>query len=300
MTKEPLLVGKYPPKVLNMGDSRCHIKSSPSNRFQNFLNQLPINAITTNTVILGDFNLDARMSNIPEYHRKVPLDKLNTFTLNANLHQLVKECTWSRIINGHLKESLLDHIYTTKPENVLKINYSVPTFGDHKFIFIELNFFAPLNVSTFYRREWSHYDQYLINDKMKHELLLLNNVIEDELTVNEFWNLLESVLIKTIDLVAPLSEVKISAKTKRTDMALHIKGKITKRKRLLHYNRINNCSLRISEIKVLNKEINNYFESKRAGNVRKVALGPNTNIWKAVKLAKSYSSVHLLLPSDNC
>ena len=62
--------------------------------------------------------------------------------------------------------------------------------GDHKFIFIELNFFAPLNVSTFYRREWSHYDQYLINDKMKHELLLLNNVIEDGLTVNELWNLL--------------------------------------------------------------------------------------------------------------
>ena len=70
-------------------------------------------------------------------------------------------------------------------------------------------------------------------------------------------------------------------------MALHIKGKITKRKRLLHYNRINNCSLRISEIKVLNKEINNYFQSKRAANVRKAALGPNTNIWKAVKLAKN-------------
>ena len=170
---------------------------------------------------------------------------------------------------------------------MLKINYSVPTFGDHKFIFIELNFFAPLNVSTFYRREWSNYDQNLINDKMKHELLLINNVIEDGLTVNELWNLLENVLINTIDLIAPLSEVKISAKTKRTDMALHIKGKITKRKRLLHYNRINNCSLRISEIKVLNKEINNYFESKRAGNVRKAALGPNTNIWKAVKLAKN-------------
>ena len=52
-------------------------------------------ALTSNSYILGDFNLNARMSNLPEYHRKIPLEKLGNFALNANLVQLVKQCTWS-------------------------------------------------------------------------------------------------------------------------------------------------------------------------------------------------------------
>ena len=95
-------------------------------------------AINCNSIVLGDFNLDARMSNIPEYHRKTQLDKLNSFALMANLTQIVKFCTWSRTINGVHKESLLDHIYVNKAENVLRINCSTPTFGDHILIDIEL------------------------------------------------------------------------------------------------------------------------------------------------------------------
>ena len=70
-------------------------------------------ALTSNSIVLGDFNLDAKMSNVPDYHRKIPLENLNLFALNENLVQLVKECTWSRVVNGSLKESILDHIYVT-------------------------------------------------------------------------------------------------------------------------------------------------------------------------------------------
>ena len=48
-------------------------------------------ALTNNSYLLGDFNLDARMSDVPEYHRKIQLDKLNKFALDHNLVQLVEE-----------------------------------------------------------------------------------------------------------------------------------------------------------------------------------------------------------------
>ena len=244
-------------------------------------------ALTNNTCLLGDFNLDARMSNVPEYHRKIPLEKLGNFALNANLVQLVKECTWSRTINGILKESLLDHIYVNKPENVRKVSYFVPTLGDHKLVAIELVVKAPLNETLLYKRDWSKYDPNLINDKMLHELSCLNVANTDALTVNEFWNVLENVLVNTIDFVAPLKAVKMSTKSHSSELPKYLKEKITKRKRLLHYNKTNVCTLRIPEIKLLNKEINFYFQNRRASRVKQAALGPKVNIWKAVKLAKN-------------
>ena len=62
---------------------------SPDSFFETQI-EIISNALTTDSIILGDFNLDARMSNVPKYQRKIPLEKLNTFALNANLHQLVK------------------------------------------------------------------------------------------------------------------------------------------------------------------------------------------------------------------
>ena len=147
---------------------------------------------------------------------------MSTFALNANLHQLVKQCTWSRVINGNLKESLLDHIYVNKLENVLKITYSVPTFGDYKFISIELDLTPPSNDTSLLKHDWSKYDPNLINDKMAHDLLYLNNMNADVLTVNVYWNVLETVLIKTNDCVAPLVEVKMSPKTQRNDLPIHV------------------------------------------------------------------------------
>ena len=122
---------------------------------------------------------------------------------------------------------------------------------------------------------------------MLHELSCLNVANADALTVNEFWNVLENVLVNTIDFVAPLKAVKMSTKSHSSELPKYLKEKITKRKRLLHYNKTNVCTLRIPEIKLLNKEINFYFQNRRASRVKQAALGPKVNIWKAVKLAKN-------------
>ena len=43
---------------------------------------------------MGDFNLDTRMSNRPDYLRKEPLKLLNDFALGHNLSQIVEFCSW--------------------------------------------------------------------------------------------------------------------------------------------------------------------------------------------------------------
>ena len=72
--------------------------------------ELMANVLTNNCCVLDDFNLDANMTDSPDYHRRIPLEKLNTFALNANLSQMVKFSTWSRTTCGVQKESLLDHV----------------------------------------------------------------------------------------------------------------------------------------------------------------------------------------------
>ena len=79
------------------------------------------NALTRNTYIMGDFNLDAKMEMRPDYDRRVPLSCLINFALENDLIQMVTEVTWSRIINGIKKESLLDHVYVNNPATVLTV-----------------------------------------------------------------------------------------------------------------------------------------------------------------------------------
>ena len=85
---------------------------------------------------------------------------------------------------------------------------------------------------------------------MAHGIAGINHINVNDLIVNEYWNALENVLVKCIDCVAPIVVVNNTLKYKSSDLPNHIKGKITKRKRLLNFNKLNNCNLRIPEIKI--------------------------------------------------
>ena len=66
-----------------------------------------------NCVILGDFNLDARMEHNMDYKQKNLLEPLINFALRKSLIQRIDFTTWSCNINGILKQFLLDHVYVT-------------------------------------------------------------------------------------------------------------------------------------------------------------------------------------------
>ena len=102
------------------------------------------NAQCNGCYILGDFNLDAGMEGRPDYDRKIPLAQLSDFAVQNNLLQIVDFDTWSRVINGIKKESLIDHIYVNDISSVLNLKSEVPTLGDHLLLILDLNLKIPL------------------------------------------------------------------------------------------------------------------------------------------------------------
>ena len=79
------------------------------------------NAVTSNTYVMGDFNLDARMIMRHDYHYKIPLKALADLALELNLDQVINFNTWSRAINGVKKESCLDHVYANNAATITNV-----------------------------------------------------------------------------------------------------------------------------------------------------------------------------------
>ena len=66
----------------------------------------------------------------------------------------------------------------------------------------------------------------------------------------------------------------------------YVKQKIKRRKRLLLSDKRNNFTTNSSSIKLLNKEIKDYFNGIKLNRVERAAMGPKVNLWKAVNIAK--------------
>ena len=225
------------------------------------------------------------MESRQDYDRKVPLKMLTDFALESNLIQVIEFDTWSRVYNGVKKSSILDHIYVNNITSDQNVKYEVPTFGDHVIAIIVLNLSTWGDQKSVLKRNWKNYNQFTLNAVIKSNLPL--NFENDHVsTTQSYWNALENVIINAVDEVAPLIvDVPFDGKCK-WEIPCYIKNKINKRKCLLHLDKIRNVSINVPYVKLLNKEINNYFVGRRVCNVRRAADGPKGNIWRAVKLAK--------------
>ena len=69
------------------------------------------NAFTTETVLVGDFNLDNNKRMDVNYCNSSLFSKFNDHLGDLSLLQLVTFDTWSRLIGTNLRSSCLDHIY---------------------------------------------------------------------------------------------------------------------------------------------------------------------------------------------
>ena len=165
------------------------------------------NALTSNCYILGDFNLDARMEGIDSFNYKLPLCNLTEFALNNKLQQIIDFCTWSRIVNGVEKESLLDHVYVTDLATIKAVHYLEPVFGDHVLVIIELHSKIDLATNVHVKRNWKGYAT-LKMDNLVSGSLGSTCCAWDDLSVQEHWNVLENVIINSIDALAPLDFIQ--------------------------------------------------------------------------------------------
>ena len=66
------------------------------------------NALTTNTILLGDFNLDWSKHHSEDYSHKNYFSDMDHKLGASNPIQLVDFITWTRTVNGQVKQSVLD------------------------------------------------------------------------------------------------------------------------------------------------------------------------------------------------
>ena len=138
-----------------------------------FSSQLSLlrNALKENCVIMGDFNLDAEKGHRLDYVYKIPMKFLTDFTLEHNLTQLVTFNTWSRTIKGVIKESLLDHVYVNNFAAVSNVTFTVPVFGDHVLVLIDLKTRLFTTNETVIKRNWSGYSPSLMNNNLLNKIM---------------------------------------------------------------------------------------------------------------------------------
>ena len=254
-----------------------------------FENQLKIikTACTKNTVLLGDLNLDWFKKELRQYAFRAYFDDFERVLSGTDLVQMVNFPTWSRTINGVVKESLLDHFYSNNPLSISDIHPVEPIFGDHCMIVASICTVKP-PPSFCYRRNWSSYDRSTLCEN-----LALVDWHCDYDDVQSYWNNFENKLLAVIDNLVPLTSFSNHITTKQT-LPASIKSKINLRKRLIASFRSSKCAVTKTRLSVVNKEIKSYFKNIRSNKVRKTIIPGNTkSLWKAVRLAKDQNTANL-------
>jgi hypothetical protein len=143
---------------------------------------------------------------------------------NENLIQIVDSPTWSRSVNGVLRESLIDHIYVADLASITK-PYSIrPLFGDHLLLICCVENDTGRG-SCSIRRSWKNYSKTALC-----RLLANEDWSCESDTVQGTWNVFENKLVRIIDTIVP--EMSFFNSEIVQKIAPEIKSKINKRKKI--------------------------------------------------------------------
>ena len=231
-------------------------------------------------ILLGDFNLNYSLVNNSNYNYKSYFDKLNLVTQTLDLTQVVHDCTWSRVVNGSIKESILDHVYigdATLVEGLTMIN---PAVGDHKLI--KLNLSSTRQTPKIkIKRDWRHYSK----ESLLRGLHSCNFDVEIN-DVQQLWNNMENEIIQVVDTLIPYVEFTNNA-VSSTHPSVRLKPKINKKRRLLKLFKITKNPNLQTKISALNSEILMELKnSKKACVRRSLVAGNSKSLWNAVNYAR--------------
>ena len=238
------------------------------------------NAMSKNTIFLGDFNIDYAKKFDITYSNKHLFDSFDNILSHLGLFQHVNFATWQRLVNGSLKESYLDHIYTNNPTLFSNIQSVCPIFGDHLLVIIEF-LTTQENENITWKRDWRFYNPEILS-RMLSEI----DWHIDACNVQQFRNLLENKLINVIDVIAPYAKFS-NNEIAQTNVNTKIKTLLNARKNLLKKFKLRpNFDLK-AKIKSLDSNIKNHFYQEKRKRVRRGILpGNSKSLWAAVRIAK--------------
>ena len=237
-------------------------------------------AITDNTILLGDFNIDyARKFEIGYSNRSLFCDFDNAMP-NLGLFQHIHFCTWSRIVNDTLKESILDHVYSNNPTFLDEPKAITPIFGDHLLIYFDYNFVIS-NEKINFKRDWRFYSK----ERLCHELSFVDWNIDAE-DVQDFWNIFEHRLNTVIDKIVPYNEFH-NNNVCNTPPPRRIITLQNARKKYLSKFKVNPSSLNKTKLRQVDTEIKLFYHSSKSKKVRRgIIPGNSKSLWSAVRIAK--------------
>ena len=231
-------------------------------------------------VILGDFNLDFSQIHNLQYRLKNNLEALSSLMSQFNMLQIVNHPTWSRTINGILRESTLDHIYINDMTIIQDLYHVIPEIGDHKLIITEIKASEPVP-TPYIRRNWRNYNTADLNRR-----LMQCNFEYGIENVQQYWNQFENDIIDIVDTLAPLTEFTCNNTTKSAPNSV-IKPLVNKKRRLLKLYKQSKNPARLDEIKVINKDIIIKLKNIKRSSIRRcIVPGNSKSLWNAVKTAK--------------
>jgi hypothetical protein len=238
-------------------------------------------SFTSNTVLLGDFNLDIAKKGAKTYRLRAYFDCIDLALGELNNMQLVDFPTWSRSVNGILRESILDHVYVSDPTSVLNLSSLKPHFGDHRMVYFDV-FNGKTEIKSQIKRNWMHYTK----ESLLHSLSQEDWNLQSD-NVQGCWNKMENKIIRIVDQLAPLQDFKNNSCTSSRIVPPSIKNLINQRKKLLARLR-SNFDINIKEeIRNMDKVIRAHFHNRRTADVKRAIIPGNcSSLWRAVKIAK--------------
>ena len=268
------IVGLYRPfKLVTHGNSVEQFKSQ-INEITNFLKD------DKTKVILGDFNLDHHKKNEASYPQQRVYDELIELETAFDLHQLVREDTWSRDYNGVIRTSLLDHIYISNLQLVEQVEVKKIEISDHSVVILRTYGIIQSDKMMHYTyTTWKDYSQEALQEELvKYDLEFVDEADPEVMAdyLDQVMGKIVDSLLKTITAVKPVVKccypAYIIEKRKKLNN-LYKRAKKTKNLILMRRSR------RME--KLLRREIVNIKTTKIRAEAN---LGPK-NLWKAVKIA---------------
>lgn len=236
-------------------------------------------AYTQNTILLGDFNLDWSKKGTHDYAFKHYFDFFDECMNEFNCSQIVEFATWSRVVNGSFRESVLDHVYVPNPCLINNLQRIKPFFGDHHMVTFEITATKSTQKLSI-NRNWKNYNKLnLCVELGKVDWQLRSDSVQD------CWNEFESKLVEVVDKIVPLTEF-INNTFAKSKIPPEIKNLMNIRKRLLFKFKTNKCIDIKLKIKHLDKRIRDHFNNEKQKRVRQSVIpGNQGSLWKAVRVA---------------
>ena len=167
-------------------------------------------------ILIGDFNLDYNKRDVQNYAQRRIYDELLEMCIAFDLLQLIKEVTWSRIYQGAIRSSILDHVYTNNKEIITDIRTEKQPISDHSAVIISTAGVTKRKKFIYYEYEcWKAYSKEALNDELRH--LDLNQL--SDCGVQQMADKLDQMLGTIKDKIVPIKKQK---KKNYSEVPLHI------------------------------------------------------------------------------